>query len=73
VHVQIDDELHDIAIETETMNVFELACATGQSKIAYYMLKDLNLVTSRDLNIRNGSKMVHKMMHLFVPILKKDI
>ena len=34
----------DIAIETKEMNVFELACALGQSKIVSYFFKDLHLI-----------------------------
>lgn len=48
----------------------ELACATGQSKIANYLLKDLYLVSSRDLKL---SKPVDERMYLYVPMLKKDL
>lgn len=72
IHVKIDGELHDIAIETKDMNVLELACATSQTKIAQYLFKDLNLIHKRDLNLKKP-KMVHETMFLYVPILRKDI
>jgi hypothetical protein len=63
------DGLQDIAIETKDMNVFELACATGQAIIAEWLLKDCSLLHRRDLR---ASKMLNERMYLFVPVLKKD-
>jgi hypothetical protein len=63
------DGLQDIAIETKDMNVLELACATGQSNIAEWLLKDCKLQHRRDLK---ASKLLNERMYLFVPVLKKD-
>jgi len=45
------EELKEIEIDTKDMNVFELACATGSTKVAQFMLQELGLVSKRDLNI----------------------
>jgi len=71
VHIAIE-ELKEIEIDTKDMNLFELACATGSAKVAQYLAQELNLVSKRDLNISRG-KMIHQMMFLYVPVLKKDL
>lgn len=61
--------MQDIAIETKDMNVLELACSTGQSNIAEWLLKDCKLQHRRDLK---AFKLLNERMYLFVPVLKKD-
>lgn len=67
IHVQ-KDELHDVEIETSKLNLLELACTSGQSKIVSYLLKDLHLC---HLDAKSNLP-VHDRMALYVPCLKHD-
>lgn len=50
VHVALE-ELKEIEIDTKEMNVFELACATGSTKVAEFLVKELGLINRRDMNL----------------------
>ena len=71
VHVTLE-ELEEVELDTKDMNVFELACATGSTKVAQFLVQELGLVSKRDMNI-SSAKMIQNMMFLYVPTLKKDL
>lgn len=56
VHVTLE-ELEEVELDTKDMNVFELACATGSTKVAQFLVQELGLVSKRDMNI-SSAKMI---------------
>jgi hypothetical protein len=70
IHCKVDSKVIDVPVDTKSMNVVELACTFGQTKLVTFLLQDLCMISRVDLEL--GSKQVHEMFFLMSPILKKD-
>lgn len=70
--VDVDNVLTGIRFDTLNMNILELACALGLHDIFTFLVKDMNLRSSRDFHVNRQNKMIHEQFFVYVPILKRN-